>query len=432
MIEQPTQKISVLIVDDIPETRENLQKLLYFESDIEIAGTAANGQQAIDQARRLQPDIVLMDINMPDMDGITASQEIVRLAPASQIIMMSVQSEADYLRRSMLAGAVDFLTKPFTSEELSSSIHRVHEMGAKRHPKALAPQETETGVPAVAGMAAHQPAPKGKLLLIYSPKGGAGCSTLAANLAIAIAQTTSKKVALVDASLQFGDADVLLNLQSTQTIIDATKRLDELDSDLLSVLMSTHASGIKVLRAPLSPVDSDTISPEAYKQVLDHLQKAFDFVVLDTWSYLDDTVLAAIDMAERILVVMTPEIPCVKSTKQFFEIAEALEFPLDRVDLILNKVYPRDGIRAEQIENSMKHKVRSQFEFEPQAIRKAVNQGQPLISAQPNHPLSQGFLNLAQQEVMLVEPQPAAEAEGEAAPKAERPRRSGLFGRLKK
>ena len=432
MIQQPMQKISVLIVDDIPETRENLQKLLYFEPDIEIVGTAENGKKAIDQATRLQPDIVLMDINMPDMDGITASQEIVRLAPASQIIMMSVQSEADYLRRSMLAGAVDFLTKPFTSEELSSSIHRVYEMGAKRHVPAPARHETEGGVPTVAGTGAYQSSPEGKLLLIYSPKGGTGCSTLAANLAIAMAQTTSNKVALVDASLQFGDTDVLLNLQSTQTIIDATKRIDELDSDLLSVLMSTHPSGIKVLAAPSSPVDSDTISPEAYKKVLGRLQQAFDYVVLDTWSYLDDTVLAAIDLAERILIVMTPEISCIKSTKQFFEIAEALEFPLDRVDLILNKVYPRDGIRAEQIENSMKHKISAQFEFEPQATRQAVNQGQPVIAAQPNHPLSQGFLHLAQQEVALMEPQPAEAVAEEAAPQAERPRRSGLFGRLKK
>ena len=161
-MQQPTTKISILIVDDIPETRENLQKLLYFEADIEIAGTAENGRQAIDMARRLQPDIVLMDINMPDMDGITASQEIVRLAPASQIIMMSVQSEADYLRRSMLAGAVDFLTKPFTSEELSSSIHRVYEMGSKRHPKPVS-QGPEMGKPAAPGAATPQPSQGGKL-----------------------------------------------------------------------------------------------------------------------------------------------------------------------------------------------------------------------------------------------------------------------------
>jgi pilus assembly protein CpaE len=429
MMSQPTQKISVLIVDDIPETRENLQKLLYFESDIEIVGTAENGRQAIDSARRLQPDIVLMDINMPDMDGITASQEIVRLAPVSQVIMMSVQSEADYLRRSMLAGAVDFLTKPFTSEELSTSIHRVHEANRRRPPVPVS-RESED-VPPTAEARASRPSQEGKLLLVYSPKGGTGCSTVATNLAIAIAQTTSKKVALVDASLQFGDADVLLNLQGSQSIIEATKRIDELDSDLLGVLMSTHPSGIKVLASPPSPVEFDTIGPEVYKKVLKRLQKTFDYIVLDTWSYLDDTVLCAIDLAERVLLLMTPEIPSIKSTKQFFEIAEALEFPLDRVDLILNKVYPRDGIRVEQIENSMKHKVRAQFDFEPQATRKAVNEGTPLIVSQPNHAMSQGFLQLAEQEVTLTTPEPAEVAEA-AAPQPDRTRRSGLFGRLKK
>lgn len=428
MMSQPTQKISVLIVDDIPETRENLQKLLYFESDIDIVGTAENGQQAIDSARSLQPDIVLMDINMPDMDGITASQEIVRLAPASQIIMMSVQSEADYLRRSMLAGAVDFLTKPFTSEELSSSIHRVHEANRRRLPAQIT-REPEGVAPATA-TGARGPSQEGKLLLVYSPKGGTGCSTVAANLAIAIAQITSKKVALVDASLQFGDADVLLNLQGSQSIVDATSRIDELDSDLLSVLMSTHASGVKVLAAPPTPVEFDTIGPEVYKEVLARLQKTFDYIVLDTWSYLDDTVLCAIDQAERVLLVMTPEIPSIKTTKQFFEIAEALEFPLERIDLLLNKVFPRDGIRVEQIENTMKHKVRAQFDFEPQVIRKAVNEGTPVMVGQSNHALAQAFLELAEQEVALTTPEPAVAAG--ATPQAERTRRSGLFGRLKK
>jgi pilus assembly protein CpaE len=430
MSQPSTQKISVLIVDDIPETRENLQKLLYFESDIEIVGTAENGQQAIERARTLRPDIVLMDINMPDMDGIAASQEIVRLAPGSQVIMMSVQSEADYLRRSMLAGAVDFLTKPFTSEELSSSIYRVNK--ANRRPAASARPEVDAGAPGEVGTEPYRSSQDGKLLLVYSPKGGTGCSTIAANLAIALAQVSSKRVALVDASLQFGDAGALLNLQGSQSILDATNRIDELDSDLLTVLLATHTSGIKVLAAPPSPVDSDTISPTAYKKVLKRLQKTFDYIVLDSWSYLDDMVLAAIDLAERILLVMTPEIPAVKSTKQFFEIAEALEFPMDRIDLILNKVYPRDGVRAGQIENSMKHKIRAQFDFEPQAIRQAVNQGTAVIVQLPNHPFSQGLLRLAEQQVALTEPEPAPTATERATLQTEHARRSGLFGRLRK
>jgi pilus assembly protein CpaE len=429
MTQQPVQKINVLIVDDIPETRENLRKLLYFESDIVIVGTAENGQKAVEQAKKLQPDIVLMDINMPDMDGITATETISRVAPRSQIIMMSVQSETDYLRRSMMAGAKYFLTKPFTSEELSSSIRRVFDQGGAAAPPA---PTMETGIPGTSAVPSKPPPREGKLLLIYSPKGGTGCSVVASNLAIALSQTTSKNVALLDGSLQFGDIGVLLNLQSGQTIADATRRIEELDSDLLSVIMSAHPSGIRVMTAPPSAPESDTITTEAYKRIMSRLKKDLDYVIQDTWSHLDDIVLSAIDLADRILIVMTPEIPSIKSTKQFFELAEALEFPAGQIDLILNKTFPRDRIRAEQIENTMKHKVLAQFEFDPRVIRPTINQGQPLILAQPNHPLSQKFLQLAEQEVAMLEPVPEEAVEQAVPSKEERHTRTGLFGRRRK
>ena len=118
-------QIRVLVVDDIPETRDHLTKLLGFESDIEVIGSAASGREAIQMASKLHPDVVLMDINMPDMDGITATEQLTTAAPNSAVVMMSVQGEADYLRRSMLAGAREFLVKPFSSDELTASIRQV-------------------------------------------------------------------------------------------------------------------------------------------------------------------------------------------------------------------------------------------------------------------------------------------------------------------
>jgi pilus assembly protein CpaE len=432
MNQSPPGKIKLLIVDDIPETRENLRKLLFFESDIDIVGTASNGHEAIEQAKSLRPDIVLMDINMPDMDGITTSQEIGQVAPTCQVIMMSVQSEADYLRRSMLAGAMDFLTKPFTSEELTSSIRRVYSMGASR--RASMPVTPAVGEAEHIGRMAPSggPSPVGKLLVIFSPKGGTGCSTVATNLAIALGQVTSKKVALLDASLQFGDISVLLNLQGNRSIADAAAQMDQLDSVLMSAILSPHPSGIQVLAAPATPEMSETISTEDLKSVLNFLQADFDYVVIDTWSYLDDTVLAAMDLADRILIVMTPEIPSIKSTKQFFEVAEALSFPLGKIDLILNKVFPRDGIRPEQLEGSIKHEIRTQLIFDARSIRQATNQGLPIVIGDPHNPLSESFVALAEQEVMLLEPQPEEQPEEEAAPAVGRARRAGLFGRLKR
>ena len=105
-------QIRVVIVDDIAETRENFSKLLMFERDIEVVGTAGSGPEAIESCRKLRPDVVLMDINMPEMDGIKAAEILSTEMPGIGIIMMSVQSEQDYLRRAMLAGAREFLVKP--------------------------------------------------------------------------------------------------------------------------------------------------------------------------------------------------------------------------------------------------------------------------------------------------------------------------------
>src|SRR3954454_15596056 len=119
-------QIRVLIVDDIPETRDHLTKLLGFETDIEVVGAAASGSQAISLAGQLLPDVVLMDINMPDMDGITATEQLSSRVPTAAVVMMSVQGEADSLRRSMLAGAREFLVKPFSSDELTAAIRQVY------------------------------------------------------------------------------------------------------------------------------------------------------------------------------------------------------------------------------------------------------------------------------------------------------------------
>jgi len=105
-------KIRVLIVDDIADTRENIRKLLQFEKDMDVIGGAGTGRQAIDLTRELKPDVVIMDINMPDMDGITTTEVIRQQNPAVQIVILSVQGDASYMRRAMLAGARDFLTKP--------------------------------------------------------------------------------------------------------------------------------------------------------------------------------------------------------------------------------------------------------------------------------------------------------------------------------
>src|ERR687897_861361 len=147
--------IRVLIVDDIPETRDHLTKLLGFESDIEVVGAASSGAQAISLAAASAPDVILMDINMPDMDGITATERLSAEVPDAAVVMMSVQGEADYLRRSMLAGAREFLVKPFSSDELTSSIRQVYARERDKQSRiAVQPAAVAATAPALLAMGA--------------------------------------------------------------------------------------------------------------------------------------------------------------------------------------------------------------------------------------------------------------------------------------
>src|ERR671934_1119387 len=127
-----SEPIKVLIVDDIPSTLDNLQKLLSFEPDIQVVATATNGKEGIEQAKKLAPDIILMDVNMPIVDGIQATETLAQEAPNSPVIIMSVQGERDYLRRAMQSGAREFLIKPFSGDELIASIRRVYQLKQKK------------------------------------------------------------------------------------------------------------------------------------------------------------------------------------------------------------------------------------------------------------------------------------------------------------
>src|SRR5919199_1499689 len=398
------KKIRVLVVDDVSETRDNLRKLLYFEDDIEIVGTGSNGREGVEQAAALHPDIVLMDINMPGMDGIQASEVISASSPDIQVVMMSVQGEADYLRRSMLAGAREFLIKPFSSEELVTSLRRVYQLAATRRAMAPAPA-VAVDTPAAP---AAPPKPKGaKIIAIYSPKGGTGVSTIAVNLAVALREETKKRVAIMDASFQFGDVGVLLNLPTTRSVADVVGARNEADEDLLNGVMATHSSGVKVLLAPPRPEMAELVTLDHVRSILAVLQKMFDYVIVDTSKAINDHLLAILDLAEQIVLVSTTDIAALKSAKLFFEVTDALEYPPAKTTLILSKDDGRGGISASDIEGNIKHAVAGSILRDDKAAAAALNRGIPFVITQRGSQASRSIFALARLVKRAEEPEPA-------------------------
>ena len=412
------EKIRILVVDDIADTRDNLAKLLGFESDLEVIGSAASGQEAIALAKKLTPDAILMDINMPDMDGITATEIISNTVPGSPIIMMSVQGEQDYLRRSMLAGAREFLVKPFSADELVNAIRHVHELEKVKRARYAQTAHATPGAPAVPQTAEAQ---AGKVLTFFSPKGGVGRTTIATNLAVALHQSTGKPVALVDGSLPFGDIGVILNMNpKAKTVADLVGSFDTADADVLESVLVSHSSGIRVLLAPPTPESAELITGENMKHVLNTLRTRYAFVVVDTWPSFQEVVLTMMDAADIVLTPLTLEITSLKNVRVFLEITEKLGYADEKVQLIANRNDSSGGIKATDIEASLGRKIPHTIVSDGRTLVFAVNRGVPFVISHKDSQVSKDMFALADKLAGAAQAAQAAapERDRKAAPAA--------------
>jgi DNA-binding NarL/FixJ family response regulator len=115
----------VLIADDDDLMRAGLAELLSGETDIEIVGQARSGREAVERARRLDPEVVLMDVRMPDMDGIAATAELGRAVPDARVVILTTFEQDEYIFGALRAGAAGFLLKRTRPEELIAAVHTV-------------------------------------------------------------------------------------------------------------------------------------------------------------------------------------------------------------------------------------------------------------------------------------------------------------------
>jgi pilus assembly protein CpaE len=406
--------IKVLIVDDIPETREHLTKLLSFEQEIDVAGSAGSGEDAIRIAMELRPDVLVMDINMPGMDGVAAAEIISQRLPTSPIIMMSVHGEAEQLRRAIAAGAREFLVKPFSADEFSTTIKRVYEKELGRR------EQLQAVIPApVTGAAAPETAEEDhQVVAVFSPKGGAGRTTIATNLALSLQRETGGRICLVDANLQFGDVGVLLNLNpKNRSVLDAVEG-GEPDADLLNSVVIDHSTGIRVLLAPPSPEGADLVTPVYLRKMIDILRASHDWVVVDLPAGLTDHSLGVMDAADQIVVLAALEITTIKNVRLFLEVADQLEYDRSKLRLVINRSDTSQGIRISDVEASIRRPIDGTVVSDGRLAVLAVNRGVPFVVSHPDAALSRDITRLAR--TLAGEPGTATATE--------KPRK-GLFAR---
>lgn len=388
-------KVRVLIVDDVSETRENVKKLLQFENDVEVIGIARTGKEAIQASQEMNPDVVLMDINMPDMDGIAATEAIRANQQSVQVIILSVQNDQNYMRRAMLAGARDFLTKPPMGDELISAIRRAGEMAISEKAKAARVQVAPVGG-SVGGTNVGLGGPRGKIISVYSPKGGTGCTTLAVNLAMAL-NNSDTKVALVDGNLQFGDVAVFVNEQGKNTVVDLAPRADELDAEIVEEVMVKHsATGLHILAAPSRPEYAEKVTSGQFSKLLEYLTHLYAYVVVDTSPTLTDVTLATIDISDIILLITTQDIPSIKNCRLFLDLLQSLDVNRNRIMFIMNRFDKKINITPDRVSENLKQEVALIIPVDDATAVKAVNRGIPFVLDNKNQPVARGVFSLAE------------------------------------
>lgn len=330
---------------------------------------ATSGADGLRRWKADSPSLLVVDANVAGLDGIALTERIRASESAGERVGIVVVGGADprVKLRSLQAGADDYLAMPVHPAELMARVRRMLTRTAPRTEPAPVPQG-----PAL-----------GQVLGFYGAKGGVGTTTLAVNTAIALHRQQGRRVALMDANLQFGDHRVFLDVGlDRRSIIDAVSA-SAIDAELLQQIVVRHPSGIDLLLAPPSPEVADLVSAERHHllQITEVLRTLYDYVVVDLDQRLDDHALDVLGVADRILVVMNADLSCIKNVRLVMETMGQVGVPSDRLSLVMNRSNAMTGVSVKSVEAVLKRPVEHLVVNDYRAAITGLNTGRPFQAA---------------------------------------------------
>lgn len=387
--------ISVLLVENIPQMIKHLQKTIGLIDDIELVNSCMSAQEAIEAIRDLKPEVALIEYNLPDMNGINLTEIIHKEFPHTQVVLISQDNYTDIVLQAIRTGACDFITHEVSIKELSDVLHRAAALARSERQKSSAPALGPGGI---------APAPMGgkganvQVITVYSPKGGVGTTTIAANLALALMDIDHEaRVVLVDGSMQFGDVHLFFNELGQLSVLDLVPRLYDLDLQLVeSVMLLNRATGLYILPAPPRPEFAEKISGENFTRILEFLRRYYDYIVVNTDSFISDPVLAALDAAEVVVLVTSQQINAIRNTRLFLDLWDAFGMSRDRVAMVVNRFNSDNPITVEKISERLKHAVTVTLPDDPELTQKSDALGQPVLRVNKSAELSQAIMTLGE------------------------------------
>jgi pilus assembly protein CpaE len=337
-----------------------------------IRGATEDGQLALAGIYDELPDFVaavaakhavlaILDLGEAGDDAAIAVRTVLAVAPECCVVVTGADASPASISRAVSAGARAFILRPFTASEISSTLRDAHtNMAALRKL-----QRGESTTPR---------RERGQLVAVYSPKGGVGCTTIATNLAVALAGKTKKPVGIVDLDLQFGDVGVALDLRSANSVVELVAHADSIDEALISDIFVQHQSGVRALVAPENIALLESLDPHRVVRAVEGLRDHFGYVVCDLWSSLDDLTLAMLRVADRIVLVTTPELPALKNIRRVLAATGPLLLD-ERTQIVLNRHPAKTGVSVAEVEKNLGRPVSATIPSEGIGMTDAINQG---------------------------------------------------------
>jgi len=319
--------------------------------------------------------VVVLGPTLPLAEALAACENLRATRPAASVVLVRAEVSTDVFARAVAAGAREVVPAD-SSADLAAAVDRAYRLFA-----------------ALRGAAAGGPS-DGKVLTVWSPKGGVGKTTMAVNLGLALAEKGARRVCLVDLDLAFGDVAITMQLFPTHSIEHAIGSEDAIDTELLDGLLTRHEDSLMVLAAPSHPDVRDRISSTLVLQVIRTLKQTFDYVIIDTAPAFDEQTLTALDETDDIVIVATLDVPTLKNVKVALETLDMLNIAPDHRHLLLNRADDEVGISADRVEGilGMRPEARVATSME---VAAATNAGKPIVIRNPQHATSLAILQMA-------------------------------------
>jgi pilus assembly protein CpaE len=384
---------SVAVVDDDPKLRTRLAMQLG-------TGVRSASFPSIELLEERfvagEPLVVVFGPSFSTPEGLNNVERLTRQRPEIGAILVVEELSTQALQQALRAGVKDVLAAPADAGQLTESVTRV--------------AETLNAFPLRSGSAApaapEVPAKLGRVITVFSTKGGAGKSVVASNLAVALSRKADGPVVLVDADLQFGDVAVMLKLTPQHTIVEAVSAIDRLDPQLMQSLLIRHEpSGVLVLPAPLEPAFADQVSAANMNKIVSILKTFCAYVVIDTPAHFNEVVLGLLEDSDVIVLIAGMDIPNIKNVKLGLQTLRLLNIPVSKLKLVLNRANSKAKLDVGEVERTLSIKADALIPSDV-AVPQSVNKGVPVLIDAPKAGVARSFEQLA--ELFLI-------ADGQAA-----------------